>query len=580
MNPDMNSGVNQGMNLFKFFQLQYDYHDPINNIRARGLIISVISTLVLSITFTIVRFINLSLAGEPISIQIILLVLSVPICLAIYVSVQNGYLQAASYLTLAVLLLITGIMAFNEDGHGRLSIIALMIAGGTLFGSRGAILTTILALTVGTLGIIHPILRDQNLSRFEYLLSMGAVVVGSGFLIVAFVTSVQSAATKTNRSIQGAITTLSRLVAGRQYQSDIEFLQALLVDIEDVMRYDIAHVYLTEHDGTFQKHITRSSSETMMTSISTSLAGSGIGKAIESLQPVMIRNTDLYALRSHHFPGMNISISLPLLYDNRLLGVLDIQTHQTTMINESSSGILQLVASQMAQKLGHWRQTVALETKLREKTVAIQRQRPAQDHTRPLALHGPLTSTDNGSDGTVFGFDIADSSGTALPNNALTPEIRTALERDDLHIEIQPGTNEQTVMMPIRLRGATLGALSFTMPAQVTLTQAQLDLIREVAQRLAMAIENRILFEQSEAIAHREVMANEVGQMLLSTTHIDTVLAIAAEQFNNSLGAIQTRIRIQPQSAEHTAKRAKVEDSSGRQHGHHANGSDHAEEGA
>ena len=156
----------------------------------------------------------------------------------------------------------------------------------------------------------------------------------------------------------------------------------------------------------------------------------------------------------------------------------------------------------------------------------------------------------------MIGFDISDHSGTALPNDALTPEIQEALERDDLHIEMQPETNEQIVMVPILLRGTTLGALSFTMPAQVRMTQAQLDLVRQVAQRLAMAIENRILFEQSEAIAHREIMANEVGQMLLSTTHIDTVLAIAAEQFNSTLGAVQTRIRIKPQDTEYHAKRS------------------------
>ena len=80
-------------------------------------------------------------------------------------------------------------MAFNEDGHGRLSVIALIIAGGTLFGTRGAILTTLLALAIGAFGIINPILEDQNLSTFEYLLSMSAVLVGSSLLIVAFVQS-------------------------------------------------------------------------------------------------------------------------------------------------------------------------------------------------------------------------------------------------------------------------------------------------------------------------------------------------------------------------------------------------------
>ena len=41
-------------------------------------------------------------------------------------------------------------------------------------------------------------------------------------------------------------------------------------------------------------------------------------------------------------------------------------------------------------------------------------------------------------------------------------------------------------------------------------------------------------------------MANEVGNLLLTSTDINTVLQLAAENFNQALGAIQTQIRLKP----------------------------------
>ncbi|MCA9894234.1 MAG: GAF domain-containing protein [Anaerolineae bacterium] len=535
------------MNPANILRLQFDYQSPIKNIRARGLIATVASTLILTIAYAGMRIINLALAGEPLPPPIILLLFSIPLILIIYVAVQRGHLEMASLVTMFILFMLTGIMGLNENGNSRLSVIVLIIAGGTLFGTKGAIISMFVAFTTSVIGIVNPVFADQNLTDIEYILIMAAVILGSGFLMMTFVTSLQSTATRANDVIHNANIALSGKTINRTFNSDVELIQALLADIEDSMHFDIVQAYLTEN-GFIYRHVTRTASETLNQVTNLNLKETSIGLAIQTLQPMIVNRSDPYARRAHHSPGIQTNISLPLIFEDQLLGVLDIQVRQTNAIDSATSGILQLVASELALKIGSWRLTTVLQAEVKEQEETVQRLRTQPNASRQMPSR-PLSKL--GSDlvgDSLIGFDLVKHDWSAKPNHELTPEIQAALNRNDLHIETDAETQEQTVSLPIRIRDMSVGAISFSLPADLMISQSQMDLMRDITQRLSMAIENRMLFEQSETIARREVVANEVGQMLLGTTNIDTVLALAAEQFNNTLGAVQTRIRIQPQA--------------------------------
>ena len=71
-------------------------------------------------------------------------------------------------------------------------------------------------------------------------------------------------------------------------------------------------------------------------------------------------------------------------------------------------------------------------------------------------------------------------------------------------------------------------------------------LIRTVADRLSVALENNRLLEQTQAQARRERQASEIGSVLLSATNVESVLSLAADNFHEALGAIHTRVYLQP----------------------------------
>lgn len=70
--------------------------------------------------------------------------------------------------------------------------------------------------------------------------------------------------------------------------------------------------------------------------------------------------------------------------------------------------------------------------------------------------------------------------------------------------------------------------------------------MRTVANRLGLALENNRLLEQTQAQAQRERKASEVANILLTATSIETLIELAAENFNEALSAINTRIYLEP----------------------------------
>src|SRR5678816_910150 len=109
---------------------------------------------------------------------------------------------------------------------------------------------------------------------------------------------------------------------------------------------------------------------------------------------------------------------------------------------------------------------------------------------------------------------------------------------------IETAGDEQIVNVPITFREQTLGAMSFAVPKGQQLSERQVEMARIVAERLALALENTRLFEQSQAQAIRERKASEVSGLLIGATDVYSVLNLAAQNFNEALGAIHTRIYI------------------------------------
>jgi GAF domain-containing protein len=234
-----------------------------------------------------------------------------------------------------------------------------------------------------------------------------------------------------------------------------------------------------------------------------------------------------------------------MVHNNEVLGVLDLQNARNTTFTTQQ---LETFAQYAEHLSAAWVRSNVIQQlrediQQQENTIQRQRQRMRDLELSPRQVTTPnmMWQSKSSQEESIQGFDLQNAQ--IQPANQLTPEMVESLNKRDLITK--SSDNQLHVSAPIFLRDQLLGALSFTIQQTTILTERQRELITNVTQRLALAIENKRLFEQSQSQAMREIKANEVAGILLSSTDIQTVLNLAAESVNNVLSTISTQIHLQ-----------------------------------
>ena len=99
--------------------------------------------------------------------------------------------------------------------------------------------------------------------------------------------------------------------------------------------------------------------------------------------------------------------------------------------------------------------------------------------------------------------------------------------------------------IPIKLRGETIGNLIVQAPEGKNWRQDQIDLIRAVADRVALSAENARLFDETSRRAERERLVTEITSKIRSTNDPEEMIRTALEELISALGA--THIEVIPQ---------------------------------
>ncbi len=240
------------------------------------------------------------------------------------------------------------------------------------------------------------------------------------------------------------------------------------------------------------------------------------------------------------------ALTLPIAAGGRLLGIVDIHTQRPNFSNGEQTA-LESLAQQLGAHLAELRVVEDLRRTLLDQEAALGAGlRAATGPLRTSAsehLNGPQRAQQ------ALGFDLTiDKDGARLtPATELSTVLQAALDSPAPYVEAD--ATGQTLFLPVRYRSVLLGAMTFNVPLDQPIGERQLELAKIVADRLGQALENAKLFEQSQSQALREHKASEVSATLISATDVRAVLAIAAETFNEAMGAISTRVTLQPDAA-------------------------------
>lgn len=539
----------------RFFRLQYTYTNPIQRQRALSLLVIVlIATLLWSIWTGLLLLTTVNGATD-ISNPIIIAVLAVLplIYTLVYLLVQTGLLRAATWLfTFAVLITVSNAALVRLDTPMVITLIMPLFVAGLFIGRRGVLVMLALTIAIVAIGALAQSQLTQPetvIPADDALLSMlivTTILIMGAVMLLIFNSSEQIIVDQTLSDIE-QFRKVARFTANVPHTDRNSILGALIDLVRDELRYDFAQIFLTDSDGQIYQSMRRGLGERrLVINDVTLVASNGMNEAIRTHKPVMLTRQDNELRRSHFLTFTTAALAVPIIIDDRPIAVLDVHVSVGTF-SETRITIMHTLAEEVAALLKDINIITDLKAELKDQQITVANLRNRMQEMRQaerliVSSAWDVYLEERGQE--AMGYNTYSAMPNPVPAQDMPKKLHPALRSGQVEVQDSVG-GEQIVAIPLEVRGEILGAMAFEIPGKVS--EKQIDMAKKVASRLAQALENKRLFEQSQAQALRERKANEVANLLISATDIDSVVSMAAESFNTALGAIRTRVHLQPE---------------------------------
>ncbi|MBI5823088.1 MAG: GAF domain-containing protein [Chloroflexi bacterium] len=218
-------------------------------------------------------------------------------------------------------------------------------------------------------------------------------------------------------------------------------------------------------------------------------------------------------------PSTHSEMALPLKTGGQVIGALDIQSTEVGAFTDDDFEALSALAEQVSLAIQNARLFDQIKKTLSE-SESIQRQYIRESWGR-LSKEEKLS-----------GFWY--SGAGVIPLD------------DESKIAASEETNEKRrISVPISLRGETIGTLSVQVQKNQHVSADQVDLIKAVAESVALSAENARLFEETSTRAERERLVSEITTKIRTTNDPQEMIHTAVDELKRALGV--TRIEIVPQ---------------------------------
>lgn len=488
------------------------------------------------------------LQGDDIDPLLIGILLSPILNVVLYLLLRRGYLLAASIIFIGALFP-GGLFVLVEQGINTSNLISMalpIVAAGLLLRLRGFIVTffiVIFSVVMIAVADYETVQQAREDGLFGPVLSLLLI----GVFLLYWVGYVDRLLDRTSRERQ-RYDALGDFTQHITREDETQAIHDLLVYLRNQMGYGFAQYFIADEQGRLTQRVRtgmRASGYSDVSPVDISDV-SILANTLNTRQPRLITLEDPSEHRAHMLPSSAFGVTIPVIIDDKPVGVIDVQDTQD-YFSSTDVVLIQVLSQQIAAIMTDIARINGLRNQLYEAETTIQNLRtrtPDEMSVGRSSLSGEwATFLEQRSQGAI-GFDMT-ADRRLISMRDLPATMQAALEAGE--VVVQETNETQQIIVPIRLRRNVIGAMKFDRATDQPISKSRLEMAQNVADRLALALDNQRLLEQSREQATRERAANEIGNRLLSATDLDTLLNVAANSFNEALGAVQTYIQVQPQ---------------------------------
>jgi GAF domain-containing protein len=216
-------------------------------------------------------------------------------------------------------------------------------------------------------------------------------------------------------------------------------------------------------------------------------------------------------------PETHSEVALPLIAQNQLIGILDIQSQERNAFSNEDIHTLQTMADQIALAI--------------ENTRLIDESRSAIEELQMLTSENTFRLWKERLSKQSKGFVYSSLGVLPLPGTKELSEARK-LDKD-----------EHVIKFPIALRGQQIGVLSLKRKSSdASWSEAEQEMASKIAGQVALAIENARLLEESQRRAEKESAISDITSKIRRTNDPNEMIRVAITELKQALNINDVRI--------------------------------------
>jgi GAF domain-containing protein len=214
--------------------------------------------------------------------------------------------------------------------------------------------------------------------------------------------------------------------------------------------------------------------------------------------------TDAVFFDNPDLPDTRSELAIPLKSGEKIIGALDVQSNQSNAFAQEDSEVLQILADQISS--------------------AIDNARQFEQTQRSLSEVETITGTEQ------------------LERLYGNSKIDEALASGIIQTDINPENDESMLTVPIKLREEVIGVLNVHAPRKRSWSTDEINMVKSVADRVAISAENARLFEETTNRAERERTVSDITSKIRSTNDPNEMIQIALNELKQALNVKAARI--------------------------------------